>query len=65
MPRRPRLNASSVRVDRDNPTRVVLATKSMGTDGVVVDSLRIQDGLVSINSGKRVEIPLCQDRCRL
>ena len=49
------LTIRSLRVDSDNPTRVVLTTKSMHTDGVVLDSLRIEDGLVARNSGKRVE----------
>lgn len=50
------LAVRSIRVDSDNPTRVVVTTKSMRTDGVVVDSLRIQDALAARTSGKLVQI---------
>jgi hypothetical protein len=50
------LTVRSIQVDSDNPTRVVVTTKSMRTDGVVVDSLRIQDALVARTSGKLVQI---------
>jgi hypothetical protein len=50
------LTARSIQVNSDNPTRVVVTTKSMCTDGVVVDSLQIQDALVLRVSGKLVQI---------
>lgn len=50
------LTARSIQVDSDNPTRVVVTTKSMRTDGVVVDSLRIQDALTARTSGKSVQV---------
>jgi hypothetical protein len=50
------LDIKSVQVDSDNPTRVVLETTLMGIDGIVVDSLHIQNGLASRNSGERIEI---------
>jgi len=50
------LTVRSIQVDSDDPTRVVVTTKSMRTDGVVVDSLRIQDALAARTSGKLVQI---------
>lgn len=50
------LACRSLRVDSDNPMRVIVTTKSMHTDGVVVDSLRIKGGLLRQASGKLVEV---------
>lgn len=50
------LTVRSIQVDSDNPARIIVTTKSMRTDGVVIDSLRIQDSLVAQKNGKPVQI---------
>lgn len=50
------LAGRSIQVDSDNPTRVIVTTKSMRTDGVIVDSFRIKGGLVRQASGKLLQV---------
>jgi hypothetical protein len=46
----------SVQVNDENPTRVIVLTKSMRKDGVVVDTLRIQGTLITRMNGESIVV---------